>query len=137
MNGKYHDLIDQFGCSADYNQYGDFHDYGWWVGGMYCGTTRPEGYYVWYQGTWAVWASSSGHLGDGGQGDPGPDPGHDVNGKYYDLIDQFGCSADYNRYGDFHDYGWSEGGMYCGTTRPAGYYVWYKGTWAVWATVIE
>ena len=135
VNGKYTNLIDQFGCAADVATYGVFNDYGWWGGGPYCGADRPPGYYVFYQGAWAIWKDASGIL-PGSPPAPPPisGPGFDVNGRYYDLIEQFGCAADVATYGEFNDYGWWAGGPYCGAVRPAGFYVFYQGAWAVWAT---
>ncbi len=57
---------------------------------------------------------------------------HDVNGKYTDLITQFDCPADAATYGSFKDWGYWAGGDWCGARRPAGYWVWKKGSWAVW-----
>ena len=136
VNGKYHDIITTYGCAEDIQNYGDFYDYGYWAGGYDCGAERPAGYYVWLNGAWAVWRSASGTFPDAPK-NPDPNLGFDAGGKYYDAIANFGCAADVDRYGEYYDYGYWGGGNYCGADRPAGYYVWYQGAWAVWATRVE
>jgi hypothetical protein len=136
VGGKYTDVITTFGCAADVAKYGEFLDLGYRAAGFYCGSERPAGYYVWYQGAWAVWRSASGIF-------PEPPPvtdstlGFDVGGKYIDAIATFGCAADVAAYGEFYDFGYWGGGNYCGADRPAGYYVWYQGAWAVWSTLVK
>lgn len=136
VNGKYHDLITTYGCAEDVSQYGEFYEWGYWGGGYDCGADRPAGYYVWYQGAWAVWKSASGTF-PVAPDDYDPDHGFDVGGKYYGAIANFGCAADVEKYGEFYDYGYWSGGNYCGADRPAGYYVWYQGAWAVWSTKVK
>ena len=136
VNGKYHDIITTYGCAEDVARYGEFHDFGWWGGGFDCGADRPAGYYVWYQGAWAVWRSASGIFPDPPP-KPDPDLGFDAGGKYYGAIANFGCAADVELYGEYYDYGYWGGGNYCGAVRPAGYYVWYQGAWAVWSTKVD
>ncbi len=60
-----------------------------------------------------------------------------ANGKYMDLIQELNCYADEAKYGNFKDYGYWQGGRWCGQVGQAGYWVWLKPTWYVWATKKE
>lgn len=62
-NGQYTDLIRSYECRRDRKQYGQFHNYGYWKGGRWCGYVMPGGYYVYVDGVWYIWRS----IG------PGPD----------------------------------------------------------------
>lgn len=56
-----------------------------------------------------------------------------ANGKYVTLVQELTCPSDSAKYGNFNDYGYWEGGAWCGQTGAAGYWVWLKPTWYVWA----
>ena len=55
VNGKYARLIQKLHCPADASNYGQFHDYGYWSGGSWCGQKGAAGYWVWVNPTWYVW----------------------------------------------------------------------------------
>ena len=52
--------------------------------------------------------------------------------KYSELVQRFNCPADQAGYGEYTDYGYSEGGFHCGQEGKPGYWVWVKPTWFVW-----
>lgn len=55
------------------------------------------------------------------------------NGRYDGLIQELSCPSDGAKYGYFHDYGYWQGGEWCGQVGRAGYWVWLDSTWYVWA----
>lgn len=55
-----------------------------------------------------------------------------ANGKYVQLVQELTCPSDSAKYGNFNDYGYWQGGTWCGQTGMAGYWVWLKPTWYVW-----
>lgn len=61
-------------------------------------------------------------------------PTASAHGKYADLLQELTCPADAEKYGKFKDYGYWEGGQWCGQMGKAGYWVWLKPTWYVWRT---
>jgi hypothetical protein len=74
MNGKYAELVVAFDVPADRAQYGDFHEYGYWQGGVYRGIATPEGYWVYVAPTWFVWARSQAAAPVYARPPPGPQP---------------------------------------------------------------
>jgi hypothetical protein len=63
----------------------------------------------------------------------GAPPPQSVNGKYRGLIQTLHCPRDHSQYGEFTDYGYWQGGAWCGQTGKAGYWVWVPPNWYVWA----
>lgn len=59
VRGKYSGLIASFACEQDRATYGDFHDYGRWAGGPWCGRDRPAGFWVWVAPKWYIWRSQN------------------------------------------------------------------------------
>jgi len=55
-----------------------------------------------------------------------------AHGKYADLIQVMTCPADHAAYGAFRDYGYWQGGAWCGQMGQAGYWVWVNPNWYVW-----
>jgi Ca-activated chloride channel family protein len=56
-----------------------------------------------------------------------------VGGKYQDLLDKLEMRSDVQRYGAFHDYGWSADKTYAGREGlPAGYWVYVYPDWYIW-----
>ena len=60
-----------------------------------------------------------------------------ANGKYDELIQELSCPQDSEKYGKFKDYGYWEGGLWCGQQGQAGYWVWLKPTWYVWRVKVQ
>ncbi|MFZ2725250.1 MAG: hypothetical protein WAX77_03255 [Methylococcaceae bacterium] len=60
-----------------------------------------------------------------------------ANGKYAQLLKEISCPKDSAQYGKFTDYGYWEGGLWCGQQGPAGYWVWLKPTWYVWGYKVQ
>lgn len=59
------------------------------------------------------------------------DPSND--GQYYNLKRSYECRRDRRQYGAFYNYGYWQGGRWCGRVMPSGYYVYQDGIWYVWA----
>ncbi|MEM6255503.1 MAG: hypothetical protein AAF821_21520 [Cyanobacteria bacterium P01_D01_bin.156] len=53
-------------------------------------------------------------------------------GKYRNLLQVLNCPADGVTYGYFHDYGYWDGGAWCGQQGMPGYWVWTAPNWYVW-----
>jgi len=128
LDGAYYDLLQVLHCPQDAARYGEFHDYGHWRGGPWCGQQGKAGYWVWVKPNWYVWE---------GLEDPHHSGDYDyrrasVNGQYQHLLQTLYCPQDAARYGEFHDYGHWRGGPWCGQQGKAGYWVWVKPNWYVW-----
>ena len=118
-NGKYTDLVQIVNCPRDENQYGAFNDYGYWQGGAWCDQTGKPGYWVWFAPNWYVWNTKVPYLAS-------------ANGKYKNLTQVLKCPSDQSQYGEFNDYGYWQGGKWCGQTGKPGYWVWVAPNWYVW-----
>ena len=55
------------------------------------------------------------------------------DGQYYELKRSYECRRDLKQYGRFHNYGYWQGGRWCGRNMPGGYYVYKDGTWYIWS----
>lgn len=55
-----------------------------------------------------------------------------AGGKYENLIQVLPCPSDKAKYGEFNDYGYWEGGSWCGQSGRSGYWVWASPKWYVW-----
>lgn len=55
-----------------------------------------------------------------------------AGGKYENLIQVLPCPSDKSKYGEFNDYGYWEGGTWCGQSGRSGYWVWAAPKWYVW-----
>ncbi len=106
-------------CPRDAKQYGNFHDYGYWKGGSWCGQTGKAGYWVWLNPNWYVWRYQI------------PAQAH-YNHQYSHLKQIVKCPTDAGKYGKRHNYGYWKGGAWCGTTGKSGYWVWVNPYWYVW-----
>ncbi len=124
INGKYSGLIQVVKCNRDRKSYGTFHDYGYWGGGRWCGQTGKAGYWVWIYPHWYIWENAD--KDKAASADPS------ANGKYINLIQVLSCPEDKNKYGLYRDYGYWNGGSWCGETGKAGYWVWVAPKWYVW-----
>jgi len=60
-------------------------------------------------------------------------PTASANGRYDGLVQEMSCPRDSAKYGYFYDYGYWQGGEWCGQIGQAGYWVWLDTTWYVWA----
>jgi len=119
-NSKYNNLIQELTCPTDVNQYGEYHDYGYWAGGSWCGQQGRAGYWVWLNPTWYVWANKEVMNKSS------------ANGRYSNLLQTLNCPKDQAQYGSYRDYGYWRGGSWCGQIGKAGYWVWVAPNWYVW-----
>ncbi|MDX1978238.1 MAG: hypothetical protein SFT94_11260 [Pseudanabaenaceae cyanobacterium bins.68] len=55
VGGKYATLLQVLNCPRDRAKYGNFHDYGYWPGGDWCGKQGVAGHWVWVAPDWYVW----------------------------------------------------------------------------------
>jgi Ca-activated chloride channel homolog len=61
-----------------------------------------------------------------------------VEGKYEELLDKFEARDDAERYGEFHEYGWSGDNSHAGRTGlPAGYWVYVYPDWYIWGETVS
>ena len=121
-NGKYNNLIQKLTCVADRAKYGEYADYGYWGGGLWCGQTGKAGYWVWVNPNWYVWLNK------------GFPAAASANGKYTNLLQTLSCPKDRRRYGKYTDYGYWGGGPWCRQAGKAGYWVWVAPNWYIWGT---
>lgn len=119
-NGKYAGLLQTLTCPSDEKKYGNYHDYGYWGGGAWCGQTGKAGYWVWVSPSWHVWKRKA------------TNDKTSANGKYSRLLQTLTCPTDRGQYGEYRDYGYWGGGEWCGQTGKKGYWVWVAPTWYVW-----
>lgn len=56
-----------------------------------------------------------------------------ANGRYDGLIQTLTCYEDRDTYGDHNDYGYWDGGDWCGQSGAAGYWVYDYPNWYVWS----
>ena len=132
-NGRYSGLLQVMTCAADRGSYGEFHDYGYWGGGPWCGQTGEAGYWVWNYPNWYVW-EYEGRSGLYKISNNVSVPSlASANGNYFNLQQILTCAADRNSYGEFSDYGYWGGGPWCGQTGEAGYWVYVYPNWYVWS----
>lgn len=127
VNGKYGGLLQSVLCPKDRQQYGDFHDYGYWSeSDTYCGQQVRGGFWVYRHPYWYVWSTQK-DL-------PRPDENTaTVNGKYSGLLQAVLCPGDRERYGEFSDYGyWADSDRYCGQRVRGGYWVYRYPYWYIW-----
>jgi len=129
LNGKYSNLLQVLNCPSDSLEYGNFRDYGYWKGGVWCGQTGKAGYWVWLNPNWYVW----GRQGQAKMQQRRQIPAAaSVNGKYKGLLQVLNCPSDQAQYGNYRDYGYWSGGAWCGKTGKAGHWVWVYPNWYVW-----
>ena len=57
-NGQYSSLVQVLNCPRDRSEYGDYHNYGYWGGGSWCGQTGAPGYWTWVNPNWYVWKNT-------------------------------------------------------------------------------
>ncbi|MBN1828085.1 MAG: hypothetical protein JW884_02925 [Deltaproteobacteria bacterium] len=62
VGGVYSNLIQVTTCPNDKEIYGEFRDYGYWRGGVWCGQTARAGYWVWVSPRWYVWENKKAPL---------------------------------------------------------------------------
>ncbi len=115
---EYQDLLQVLTCPEDAAAYGDYYNYGYWDGGTWCGQQGRAGYWVWSAPDWYVWGDVV--------------PVHADAGKYTSLVQVLTCPEDVGTYGDYHDYGYWDGGTWCGERGMSGYWVWSYPNWYVW-----
>ncbi|MBT9311588.1 hypothetical protein [Leptothoe kymatousa] len=115
---KYRNLLQVLNCPEDGAVYGNFHDYGYWDGGAWCGEQGAAGYWVWSAPNWYVWQDKV--------------PEYANAGKYSSLLQVIYCPGDESTYGSFDDYGYWGGGPWCGDYGKAGFWVYSAPNWYVW-----
>ena len=125
-NGRYDGLIQTLTCHKDRGAYGEYHDYGYWDGGSWCGQTGAAGYWVYDFPNWYVWRYET---------DAVPAGEDSAYGSYSNLLQVLTCSDDVDAYGEYYDYGYWGGGSWCGQTGAAGYWVYSYPSWYVWGSV--
>ncbi|MEM8778124.1 MAG: hypothetical protein AAGF26_04480 [Cyanobacteria bacterium P01_G01_bin.49] len=59
-----------------------------------------------------------------------------ANDKYHNLSQMLNCPQDQGQYGNFYDYGYWQGGSWCGQTGEPGYWVWANPNWYVWQDMV-
>lgn len=91
-----------------------------------CWGSSHGGYQIRAQARFVVGTASSEGPSDSGASEAS------VGGKYSGLIQRLTCPADRKSYGEFRDWGYWNGGKWCGQTGKAGYWVWVAPTWYVW-----
>ncbi|MDQ6981219.1 MAG: hypothetical protein Q9M46_07050 [Ghiorsea sp.] len=57
-------------------------------------------------------------------------------GAYTDLIQTVDCPADVATYGQYNDYGYYAGGVWCGQDTSAGFWVYNYPTWHIYQTQV-
>ncbi|MEM9154892.1 MAG: hypothetical protein AAGB13_07600 [Cyanobacteria bacterium P01_F01_bin.33] len=127
-NSKYANLAQVLYCPSDRQTYGDVNDYGYWNGGSWCGQVGMAGYWVYTYPNWYVWSSA-------GRGPALPPQLANIasmGGKYSTLVQVLDCPRDRATYGEVSDYGYWNGGDWCGQTGVAGYWVYAYPNWYVW-----
>lgn len=124
VGGKYSDLKQILKCQKDSKQYGRFKEYGYWGGGSWCGKHGQAGYWVWVAPNWYIWAKKGRKPEIPAQAS--------VYGKYSGIKQILNCKPDRSKYGNFKDYGYWEGGSWCGKRGKAGYWVYHFPNWYIW-----
>jgi hypothetical protein len=129
VQGRYSGLVQKVPCPGDRDIYGQFHDYGWWSGPVYCGSRVASGWWVYAHPFWYVWSRN--------REMPVPNPrSASLDGKYGGLVMAVICPQDRADYGDFNDWGyWGGGASYCGQAVTAGYWVYRFPYWYIWRVI--
>lgn len=130
--GKYRTLIQRISCADDWENQGDYKDYGYWEGGnLVCGVEPKIGYWVYVYPDWYVWAKQ---VQQNNALDPKFLEQASGYGKYTNLLQVIPCEADGASQGNYKDYGYWEGGnLVCGVDPAVGYWVYVYPDWYVWA----
>ncbi|MGB2923673.1 MAG: hypothetical protein WBB82_00050 [Limnothrix sp.] len=55
-----------------------------------------------------------------------------IDGKYENLVQVLECPEDKSSYGSFNEYGYWDGGAWCGDYGQAGYWVYNYPNWYIW-----
>lgn len=131
-NGKYSGFLHKMHCPTDHVRYGSFHDYGYWLGGAWCGQQGLEGYLVWAYPNWYVWKKKASHQSSKTQHRSQPSKLSSAHGRYYGLMQTVNCPQDLQDYGQYEDHGYWSGGDYCGQVTKSGYWVWAYPNWYIW-----
>ena len=127
-DNKYEKLAQIINCPRDGAQFGNFSDQGRFNGGIRCGQSAKPGYYVWAAPNWYAWERLK-----GAQPESYP-PEASAKGKYSGHLLAINCPKDGAQYGNFHDFGYWEGTVWCGQKAEAGYWVYAAPNWHVWSS---
>ena len=142
VNGRYQGLIQAMYCPEAQPDYGFYNQYGYWEGGEYiCGDQYARaGYWVYSFPNWYVWGYDTARENRRDEveveetvttRDASEDP-TSAYGDYSDLVQIFACPEGKETYGEYYDYGYWEGGEWCGKEAAAGYLVYSSPNWYVW-----
>ena len=126
---SYSDLIQVIHCPGDQDSYTAYNDYGYWGGGAWCGQDGEDGYWVYVDQSWYVWAREGGENHDLA---PALSRSASADRQYSNLLQVLNCPSDYGTYGDYRNYGSWGGGAWCNQDGEAGYWVWEYPNWYVW-----
>ena len=141
--GKYCGLLYHYHCPVD-STYAPFTDYGHWGGGVDSNCKEsglPAGYYVYFEDYWYVYGNVCGTAGGGSSGGGSAGGGSSSSdstsayGKYCDSLGSYYCPND-GKYPPYTDHGHWGGGRDTSCKQsglPAGYYVYDKDTWYIYA----
>lgn len=129
VQGRYGGLMQKVHCPADIENYGQFHDYGWWSGTVYCGRRVTSGWWVYAHPWWYVWRTNREMPATRTRT-------ASMDGKYGGLIMAVICPQDRADYGNFNDWGyWGGAPQYCGQNVATGYWVYLFPYWYVWRVI--
>ncbi|AFY37508.1 hypothetical protein Lepto7376_1145 [[Leptolyngbya] sp. PCC 7376] len=128
VDGRYEDLVQTIYCPQAEPEYGSFNEYGYWEGGEYiCNDQYAEaGYWVYDSPNWYIWNYDN-YLDDAAF-----DDATTAYGSYSDLAQVLTCYEDVDAYGDYYDYGYWQGGSWCGEYGSEGYWVYVYPDWYIW-----
>lgn len=127
VDGRYEDLEQVLYCPQARGEYGSFNEYGYWEGGVVCDDEYGSaGYWVYDFPNWYIWNYDV--DADSNYEDP-----TSAYGQYSGLVQVLTCYDDAAGYGDYSNYGYWEGGSWCGQYGEAGYWVYSYPDWYVWS----
>jgi len=127
VNGKYINLLHVIEAPNDRAEYGEFCDWGYWLGDSWQEYTNlSPGFWVYVYPNWYLWEKLAVQTG--------LDLKASVNGKYLVLINVLKVPQDATVYGAYYDYGFWEEYSYAGYENLApGYWVYMAPNWYIWA----
>lgn len=143
VNGRYQSLIQAIYCPEAQPDYGFYNHYGYWEGGDYiCNDQYARaGYWVYSFPNWYVWGYDTQQTATREAEEPTVSANNtdatSAYGNYRGLVQVFACADDQDTYGKYYDYGYWEGGEWCGKEAADGYLVYSAPDWYVWRDLSE